>query len=437
MMIRRAHRRGERGQTIILVAISMVALMAMAALAIDVVTLYVASSEIKRAADAAALAGALGMANSGATTLCATLNAPCSGADANFANAQTLAQNMAAANITAILPVNTVEGLTPTPTITYDWTRQGNPLITVVLQQTGLPTFFSRIWGRTGSTVSATSTAEVYNPSNNSSPTPIAPMAVKPWLVANADPTNSGTNFVNPTTGLIETPAAASVIGEQFDLTADCTGCPNGGTNPPGIIVGKSRVQYLAATVATNTGNNVGSTSCSGTEFEESVAWADMTTVYGCGVGTWTNQPYANNLGPDSATGAECLIGASGTGSGQGQDSLNYPLPYPTGGPPQIAAGPASPFAGGYTSTSSSIVTIPIIDNRNSIPGGTAVNIVGFLQAFINGVEPNAGTSGDTTPNDINITVLNIAGCVTPNGYPAVVGGIGLSPVPVRLIATP
>jgi uncharacterized membrane protein len=51
-------RSGERGQTIILVAVSLVSLLAMAALAIDVVTLYVARSEMQRAADAAAIAGA-------------------------------------------------------------------------------------------------------------------------------------------------------------------------------------------------------------------------------------------------------------------------------------------------------------------------------------------------------------------------------------------
>jgi len=64
-----SRRRGERGQTIVLVAISIVSLLAMAALAIDVVTLYVARTEIQRAADAAALAGAKGIADSGITTL--------------------------------------------------------------------------------------------------------------------------------------------------------------------------------------------------------------------------------------------------------------------------------------------------------------------------------------------------------------------------------
>ena len=44
ILLQRRHH--ERGQTIILVAISIVSLLAMAALAIDVVTLYAARSEI-------------------------------------------------------------------------------------------------------------------------------------------------------------------------------------------------------------------------------------------------------------------------------------------------------------------------------------------------------------------------------------------------------
>ena len=61
-------RQNEQGQTIILVAISLVSLLAMAALAIDIVTLYLASSEIQRAADATALAAAKAIADSGVTT---------------------------------------------------------------------------------------------------------------------------------------------------------------------------------------------------------------------------------------------------------------------------------------------------------------------------------------------------------------------------------
>ena len=61
--IRRLHRSEssrtrEHGITMVLVALAMVAIIAMAALSIDVITLYLAREEAQRAADAAALAGA-------------------------------------------------------------------------------------------------------------------------------------------------------------------------------------------------------------------------------------------------------------------------------------------------------------------------------------------------------------------------------------------
>ncbi len=67
-----AHRKNERGITIVLVAFSLLALLGMAALAIDVSTLYVAHGEAQRAADAAALAGARMFASSGYTSASTT-----------------------------------------------------------------------------------------------------------------------------------------------------------------------------------------------------------------------------------------------------------------------------------------------------------------------------------------------------------------------------
>src|ERR1700681_2340729 len=96
------HRRsGERGQTIILVAVSLVSLLGMVALAIDVVTLYVARSEMQRAADAAALAGAKAFVDSGVTS------------DPTNLARQGTAQLMAQQIITSILPENRVEGTPP------------------------------------------------------------------------------------------------------------------------------------------------------------------------------------------------------------------------------------------------------------------------------------------------------------------------------------
>ena len=219
-------RRGERGQTIILVAISIVSLLAMAALAIDVVSLYVARSEIQRAADAAALVGAKAIADSGVTSL--------PPGDANTPAAKTLALSMATSAINALLTaspaLNQVAGSPPvliagTPTIVYNDpggnNLTNNPIITVTLQRTGLPTFFAHVFGQTAITAGATAVAEAYNPANMQNFTPITPKCVKPWLVANSDPTKPGTpppQFIDPATGLVE----ADPIGETFYLVPDC-----------------------------------------------------------------------------------------------------------------------------------------------------------------------------------------------------------------------
>jgi Flp pilus assembly protein TadG len=62
---RKRHR--ERGVTIALVALAMVAIIGMAALSIDVVTLYLAKEEAQRSADAAALTAARILSVSGIT----------------------------------------------------------------------------------------------------------------------------------------------------------------------------------------------------------------------------------------------------------------------------------------------------------------------------------------------------------------------------------
>src|SRR5258707_13661923 len=85
----------EGGQTIVLVAVALVSLLGMAALAIDVSTLYVAKGEMQRAADAAALAGAKAFVDSGITSLLP--------ADPNYVTRQATAQAMATQMINSIL----------------------------------------------------------------------------------------------------------------------------------------------------------------------------------------------------------------------------------------------------------------------------------------------------------------------------------------------
>src|SRR3954469_19261697 len=64
---RAAQYASERGVTIVLVALAMVAIIGIAALSIDVITLYLAKQEAQRAADAAALAAGKVISLSGIT----------------------------------------------------------------------------------------------------------------------------------------------------------------------------------------------------------------------------------------------------------------------------------------------------------------------------------------------------------------------------------
>src|SRR6202050_3216997 len=187
-LIRRAERGSrkanskERGVTLALVAAAMVAMIGMAALSIDVGTLYQAKAEAQRAADAAALAAARVISISGVTgdpNTVSSWEAVC-----GISGTATLA-----ANSVAQAQWNFVGGVpAPTVTVTYGTgagstdcsTLAGstssftvNPTITVYVQQPSVPTFFGRIFalipGGTSSTsgVSGTATAEVYHPSGS------------------------------------------------------------------------------------------------------------------------------------------------------------------------------------------------------------------------------------------------------------------------------
>jgi Putative Flp pilus-assembly TadE/G-like len=63
----RSQRTSESGVTMVLMALTMVAILAMAALSIDVVTLYLANAEAQRSADTAALAAARVLSLTGMT----------------------------------------------------------------------------------------------------------------------------------------------------------------------------------------------------------------------------------------------------------------------------------------------------------------------------------------------------------------------------------
>jgi len=223
-----AHRTREHGVTMALVALAMVGIIAMAALSIDVGTLYQASAEAQRSADAAALAGAKVLSFSGMT-----------GDPANLSNQWAAACAAATQTAQTVANQNTVSGKVPSSiNVTFlstdasNCTAPGafgvNPMVKVQVVQANLPTYFSRIWGRTGNSVSATATAEVFNPSSSATYSasgdlvPVQPRCVKPIIVPNLDPGNPATcvtgspnpclPFINPD-GSIRNPGIRAAGG--------------------------------------------------------------------------------------------------------------------------------------------------------------------------------------------------------------------------------
>jgi Flp pilus assembly protein TadG len=457
---RRVGPRGERGVTMILVALAMVAIIAMAAMSIDLVTLYLAREEAQRMADASALAAARLISVSGMTASGSGFWSSMCGGLTGWATQAALAVSFQ----------NTVGGHQTNVDVKYsDGTSTNadcqtlgpafavNPMVTVVVTPVSIPSFFSRIWGSTSNSVSATATAEVFNPSGSAntgvSPnglvTPVQPKCVKPWIVPNLDPGNAGFTLVTTATGQIRRPGvstdltgSAGIVGEQLYLVADCnpintTKCllTPPADNPPkagpsvalGPPLAPRKLEYLPGAV---TGPIAAVPSCAsaGTIYEKAVAGCDQTTVYQCGqsvaVNTVDLNEYPGGVAGDTATGLACSLTNTSTVPLDGQDTL-----ISTGYPFVAIAGDRNPLniSGSPVVNSNSIMTLPIYDqtaNGNTISTtNNPVTIIGFLQVFVNDVAPDGS---------VLVTVLNVAACgsnattntaLTTN-----------SPVPVRLI---
>ncbi|MGC1372194.1 MAG: pilus assembly protein TadG-related protein [Candidatus Sulfotelmatobacter sp.] len=444
-------RQQERGVTIALVALAIFSIIAMAGLSIDVGTLYQANAEAQRAADAAALAAARTLSTSGMT-----------GDPTNLSGDWSLACSAATQVAQTVASQNPVGGAPPaTVAVTFtsgdqksDCTADSavsfgvNPTVTVQVTQTNLPTFFARIWGRSGNTVGATATAEAFNPSNSGAFStsgnivPVQPRCVKPMIIPNRDPDNS-TTFVTLATGTITTGGILSstnttgVIGESFSLFADCYiygsgDCYYAATHPPqanGPTLPPPNLDYLPGAPPSN---SVAVPSCAtANAYQAAIAGCDQTTQYQCGVqysalsnpNTIDLAENPNGVNGDTATAAACLINQN-----NGQDSIDESV-YPY----QIKAGSGNPLnvSGTVITNSNSIVTLPIYDDTQyttNLAANSPITIVGFLQVFIQNVS--------TTNGSLAVTVMNVAACgnnVSSSTQPV----YGSSPVPVRLITPP
>jgi hypothetical protein len=433
---------------IVLVAVFLLFVVgAMAALSIDVVTLYTARSEAQLAADAGALAGARVFANSGVTS---------DASRRSTRNARTLATTIA----TQVASQNMVGGRTLNPatgageiTVSFDDmadTFDTNPQVTVKTQRADLPTFFARIWGRTVNTVGASATAEAYNPSGagalaGGTTVPVSPLCVKPWLLPNIDPTGVTNNTIFNSDGSITAPG---LVGKGWPGPSNSNGiyalC-NGdcSTGKGGITAAQPGAYYPGAIDAHDFPSPTQSLP-SGTigfnPYQLAVAGCVPTPIV-CGANSSIHidtDPYTPTPGTrdsDTVAAADVLIHyVSSPGDSDSIDTTATTRPPPF----QFLGGNQNPIASGQDiMVSDSLVTIPVI-NMPTNPPANPVQVIGFLQVFLNplATSPMPLQSPLAGANQIPVTIINMAGCGTgATGQPIL--GNGASPVAVRLISPP
>jgi len=427
--------RREEGVIIILVAVFLLFVVgAMAALSIDVVTLYTARSEAQLAADGAALAAARVLANSGMTSL----------ADATLA---TNAQAMATAMAKQVAQTNSVGGRSlAAAEVTVSFPNAGapgfqnNPRVTVQVRRIDLPTFFARIWGWTQQSLSATATAEAYNPSGlsglalTSSP-PVATACVKPWVLPNLDPTGSTpVDTIFDANGNIKNPSLVGWTDPNPTFFARCGFACNGSQTAV-------KWEYFPGTLASFPAPTSALPSCLGgapfNDYQKSVAGCVQKTI---SCTDSVDLDVSSHLGRNSetATAVNCLTHSSPSAFGNG-DSVSV-TPYINPGQPfQFVAGTSNPIPGASgqnIEVSDSLVTVPVYDSSGGAHSGT-VNLVGFVQLFLNSNGIGTPASGPTAGH-IKTTVVNLIGCGNPGsgatmGTPVI--GNGSSAVAVRLVS--
>ncbi len=373
----------QRGITLFIVAAGLVVLLGIAALAIDLVSLYVARNEAQRTADGAALAGAKVFVEtgflSGTSTQASTVQSLASTRATNVATQNTVAgQTLQSSNITV--------------TFNSDFSPQKS-LITVQVQQTA-PTFFAKAFGVTSKSVSASATAEAYSPRGGRvGGSTVGVMCLKPFFAPNCDPNHAlPSNNTNCNAPIGTNIASFFTSGEEGGGRV-----ANPGPYPQGIVGMTMTLDNQTTTPPPFLLLDEGGGSSG---FTANVTTCNRSTFL-CGTNTSIGGVHTVSVDASTTDSAvNTLIHASGDGLGQGQDSIDPVTLTITGG-----SNNPNPAFRGVTgiSSSDSVVMIPIFENN---PIGTPPTaIVGFLQVFITQVV-SSGT-------DVQLTavVLNAVGC--------------------------
>ncbi|MFZ1919735.1 MAG: pilus assembly protein TadG-related protein, partial [Terriglobales bacterium] len=373
--MRRLHphpgRKREQGVVITLVAVFMASVvLVMAALAIDLTTLYTARSEAQLAADGAALAGARVLANSGMTSSDGTnpLTPPFDTAGAESL-AQSVAVQVASSNQIGGKAISGAGTCGSTGiSVCFNDADVSNPRVTVQVTRPDLPTFFLRFWSKQLA-VTASATAEAYNPAGLSTrrtpAAPVAPICVKPWLLPNIDPTQGAgsTNWAaifDRRSGTIEN---GNLTGEGWQNTnpsPNTNGLLSQSPGPPYTARPTPGEYYPVVIDPSGTSNpgdfptpTQGLPSCSNgfTNYQLAVAGCVAQPI-ACGrnqdfnIDTGAYAPKNRNRDEDTVEATECLIHYNGLQGDTDSVSPNTGETIPPLPPPQSLTPPFEFFAG-------------------------------------------------------------------------------------------
>ncbi len=341
---------------------------------------------------------------------------------------------MAAKNSIAGSPPTTVTDSCPTPIYSE------NPQIQVTVTRTGLPSFFAKMWSSATNSVSATATAEVYNPSYDAINTPpstrpaIAIHGVKPLLVFNGPSGNPA--YIAPDYSIVN---GGSFIGTQIHLSLLYYTTPPTTPDQFYALDGPAPVSCPSTTLAPYFGCNQIGTGPTGANYIDNIACENgfnFSNGQQVGPGNAFTVDQRNistastgYLGMRTIFGISCLTHAGSSPPAVGQDI------FTTGIPVTITGGSLNPDTSlrGITGIhrSDSVVAVPVFNCPSAGPcdgtGAAPLQIVGFLQLGIQDVTPTAV---------VDAVILNAAG-LDPTITTSPVMGQGTSPVPVRLICIP
>ena len=370
---------GERGMTLVLVAMCILVFIGIAALAVDVGVLYTAHTSTQHAADAGALAGAFTFVDNPIAPQ------PATAVDAavritNKNNVLGTSAGITASDVTVDVPNRRVTVVVPRNA------SRGN----------AVTLYFARIFGLTTSDIAASGTAEA-------SKTPTGSSCIKPIYIPNTalSPAADATTACNATPPQIMFDPATGQTSAWMQTLANqgygalITLKPN---SPPGALVPS---QYYTL----NLGAGAATYAC---------VWSSCMSDPACGA----NQSIVQ-CGSQYPVKTGNMVGPTKQGVGN-----------LIGNPPDTWGGIGDYISPGgtHSSTSNSLTVAPVWDDcaQMILPGtnGQQATVIGFVEIFVDGIQ---GTN-------VVGHVVDPLGC-GPGGAGA--GGTGPFATPIRLVQAP